>query len=139
MVQLSTALLAGALFGLGMIVSGMVNPAKVIGFLDLAGNWDPTLALVMGGALAVTIPAFRLVGQCQRPFCADRFHLPDKRALDARLIAGSAIFGVGWGLAGVCPGPALVATASGLAPVLGFVAAMVAGMTAYGLLFRNGR
>jgi uncharacterized protein len=124
-------LFAGALFGLGLAVSGMVSPAKIIGFLDFAGDWDPTLAFVMGGALLVTIPAFRLILRRPRPVLADEFDLPTKKEVDSRLLAGSAIFGIGWGLAGFCPGPAVTALASGLAPVFAFVAAMVAGMAVY--------
>jgi uncharacterized membrane protein YedE/YeeE len=124
-------LFAGALFGLGLAVSGMVNPQKVIGFLDVTGNWDPTLAFVMGGALLVTIPAFRLVFKRPRPVLADEFELPTKKGLDVRLLGGSALFGVGWGLSGFCPGPAITALASGLAPVFAFVVAMVAGMAVY--------
>ncbi len=124
-------LFAGALFGLGLTISGMVNPAKIIGFLDFAGDWDPTLAFVMGGALLVTIPAFHLILRRPRPILADNFDLPTKKEVDSRLLAGSAIFGIGWGLAGFCPGPAVTAMASGLAPVFVFVAAMVAGMAVY--------
>jgi uncharacterized protein len=124
-------LFAGALFGLGLAVSGMVSPAKIIGFLDFVGDWDPTLAFVMGGALLVTIPAFRLILRRPRPVLADEFDLPTKKEVDSRLLAGSAIFGIGWGLAGFCPGPAVTALASGLAPVFAFVAAMVAGMAVY--------
>jgi uncharacterized protein len=124
-------LFAGALFGLGLTISGMVNPQKVIGFLDLAGNWDPTLAVVFSGALLVTIPAFRLIFKRPHPVLADEFELPTNKDVDARLLAGSAIFGVGWGLGGFCPGPAVTALASGLTPVFVFVAAMVAGMAFY--------
>ena len=124
-------LFAGALFGLGLAVSGMVSPAKIIGFLDFAGEWDPTLAFVMGGALLVTIPAFRLILRRPRPVLADEFDLPTKEEVDSRLLTGSAIFGIGWGLAGFCPGPAVTALASGLTLVFAFVAAMVAGMAVY--------
>jgi uncharacterized protein len=124
-------LFAGALFGLGLAVSGMVSPAKIIGFLDFVGDWDPTLAFVMGGALLVTIPAFRLILRRPRPVLADEFDLPTKKEVDSRLLAGSAISGIGWGLAGFCPGPAVTALASGLTPVFAFVAAMVAGMAVY--------
>ncbi len=125
------ALFSGALFGLGLAVSGMVDPAKVIGFLDVAGDWDPTLALVMGGALLVTIPTFRLILKRPRPVLGDDFALPTKSSLDARLLGGSALFGVGWGLSGFCPGPAVTALATGLPVVFAFVAAMVAGMAVY--------
>ena len=135
MLRMLVNLFAGALFGLGLAVSGMVNPQKVIGFLDVAGDWDPTLAFVMGGALLVTIPAFRLIFKRPRPVLADEFELPTKKDLDARLLGGSALFGVGWGLSGFCPGPAVTALASGLAPVFAFVAAMVAGMAIYKWIF----
>ena len=131
MLKMLVNLFAGALFGLGLTISEMVNPAKIIGFLDFAGDWDPTLAFVMGGALLVTIPAFRLILRRSRPVLADEFDLPTKKDVDPRLLAGSAIFGIGWGLAGFCPGPAVTALTSGLAPVFVFVAAMVAGMAVY--------
>ena len=131
------ALFAGALFGLGLAVSGMMNPAKVIGFLDVAGEWDPTLAFVMGGALLVSIPAFRLILGRQRPILAGGFELPTRSALDARLLGGAALFGVGWGLSGFCPGPAVAALVTGLAPVFAFVAAMMAGMVVYAWVFER--
>jgi uncharacterized protein len=131
------ALFSGALFGLGLAVSGMINPAKVIGFLDLAGEWDPTLAFVMGGALLVTIPAFRLILGRQRPILAGDFALPAESTLDARLLGGAALFGVGWGLSGFCPGPAVAALVTGLAPVVAFVAAMMAGMALYAWVFER--
>jgi uncharacterized membrane protein YedE/YeeE len=131
------ALFSGALFGLGLAVSGMMNPAKVIGFLDLAGEWDPTLAFVMGGALLVTIPAFRLILGRQRPILAGDFALPAESTLDARLLGGAALFGVGWGLSGFCPGPAVAALVTGLAPVVAFVAAMMAGMVLYAWVFER--
>lgn len=135
--HLLLALISGTLFGLGLVISGMVNPAKVIGFLDVAGAWDPTLALVMGGAVAVTLPAFRFLGRLRKPLCGERFQLLTRKDLDARLIGGSAIFGIGWGLAGICPGPAITALASGLYPVAGFVVAMLAGVLAHKLLFER--
>ena len=131
MLKMLVNLFGGTLFGLGLAISGMVNPQKVIGFLDFAGDWDPTLALVFGGALLITIPAFRLILRRSRPVLAEEFELPSKKDVDGRLLAGAAIFGIGWGLAGFCPGPAVTALASGLAPVFAFVAAMVAGMAAY--------
>jgi uncharacterized membrane protein YedE/YeeE len=131
MLRMLVALFSGALFGLGLAVSGMVDPAKVIGFLDVAGDWDPTLAFVMGGALLVAIPAFRLILRRPRPVLADDFELPTKKDVDARLLGGAALFGVGWGLAGFCPGPSVTALASGLLPVFAFVAAMIAGMALY--------
>ena len=131
MLKMLVNLFAGTLFGLGLAISGMVDPAKVIGFLDVAGDWDPTLAFVMGGALLVTIPAFRLILKRPRPVLADKFELPTNKDVDARLLGGSALFGIGWGLAGFCPGPAVTALASGLMPVFVFVAAMVVGMAVY--------
>ena len=122
------ALFAGTLFGVGLAVSGMVNPAKITGFLDVAGDWDPTLMFVMGGALLVTIPAFRLILKRPRPVLAGSRALPKGTSLDGRLVGGAALFGVGWGLSGFCPGPAVVAMVTGLTPVFVFVAAMVAGM-----------
>ena len=133
--RLLVALFSGVLFGLGLVVSGMVNPAKVLGFLDVAGDWDPTLAFFMGGALLVAVPAFRVILKRPRLVLAEEFALPAKKDLDARLLAGSALFGVGWGLAGFCPGPAVTALASGLAPAFVFVAAMVAGMAPYKRVF----
>jgi uncharacterized membrane protein YedE/YeeE len=137
MARMLVALLSGGIFGLGLAVSGMMNPAKVVGFLDVAGDWDPTLAFVMGGALLVTVPAFRWVLRRPRPVLAEDFALPAKRFLDARLIGGSALFGVGWGLSGFCPGPAVAALATGLAPVFVFAAAMLAGMAVYAWTFER--
>ena len=131
MLKMLVNLFAGTLFGLGLAISGMVNPQKVIGFLDFAGDWDPTLALVFGGALLVAIPAFRLILRRPHPVLAEAFDLPTKKVVDGRLLGGAALFGVGWGLAGLCPGPAVTALASGLLPVFAFVAAMVVGMAAY--------
>ena len=135
MLRMLVNLFAGALFGLGLAVSGMVDPQKVIGFLDVADDWDPTLAFVMGGALLVTIPAFRLIFKRPRPVLADEFELPTKKDVDTRLLGGSALFGVGWGLSGFCPGPAVTALATGLTPVFAFVAAMIAGMAIYKRIF----
>ena len=131
MLKMLVNLFAGVLFGLGLAVSGMVDPQKVIGFLDVAGHWDPTLVFVMGGALLVAIPAFRLIFRRSRPVLADDFDLPTKDSLDASLLGGAALFGVGWGLSGFCPGPSVTALASGLVPVFAFVAAMIAGMALY--------
>jgi uncharacterized membrane protein YedE/YeeE len=125
--RLLFALLAGALFGFGLALSGMANPAKVLGFLDVAGRWDPTLAFVMGGALVVTLPLFRFVLRRPQPWFAPRFSLPERQDVDARLLAGAAIFGIGWGLAGFCPGPAFAALVTGKTAVLAFVCAMIAG------------
>ena len=137
MPRMFVAMFAGMLFGLGLALSGMMNPAKVVGFLDVAGGWDPTLAFVMGGALLVTVPAFRLILGRQRPILADRFALPTESALDGRLVGGAALFGVGWGLSGFCPGPAVAALVTGLTPVFVFVAAMLAGMVLYAWVFER--
>lgn len=125
------ALAAGIVFGLGLAMSGMTDPARVIGFLDVAGRWDPTLAFVMGGALLVTLPAFRLLRLMRSPVFAPSFVMPTKRDLDARLLAGAGLFGVGWGLAGLCPGPALTALVSGRGAIVAFVLAMIAGQLVY--------
>jgi uncharacterized membrane protein YedE/YeeE len=121
------ALVAGVLFGVGLAVSHMTNPAVVLGFLDVAGDWNPTLAFVMGGALAVTAAGYRLVLRRPQPLLEPSFQLPTRRDVDARLVAGAAVFGIGWGLVGLCPGPALAALASGLPGVLAFVAALAGG------------
>jgi uncharacterized membrane protein YedE/YeeE len=132
------ALLAGMLFGVGLAVSGMVNPAKVVGFLDVAGGeWDPTLIFVMGGALLVTIPAYQVILKRSRPMLADGFALPTESALDGRLLGGAALFGVGWGLSGFCPGPAVVAMLTGFVPVFAFVGAMVGGMAIHAWIFER--
>jgi uncharacterized membrane protein YedE/YeeE len=122
--------LIGVIFGTGIVLSGMANPAKVINFFDVAGTWDPSLAFVMGGALIVTGIGYRLVFGRQRPIWEGRFNLPTARKLDARLIGGSAVFGIGWGIAGFCPGGALPAIGTGRSEVLIFVAAMLAGIFA---------
>ncbi len=125
-------LLLGLLFGLGLIVSGMSNPAKVLNFLDIAaiarGTWDASLAFVMGGALVVTFIGYRLVFRRPQPLLADTFHVPTKTRLDLAIIVGPAIFGIGWGIAGFCPGPAITDLAVGGQPALIFVAAMMVGM-----------
>jgi uncharacterized membrane protein YedE/YeeE len=118
---------SGALFGAGLALSRMTDRQVVLGFLDVAGAWNPTLAFVMGGAVAVTAVAFRLVLRRPAPAFGDRFRVPDDDAIDARLLAGAASFGIGWGLAGFCPGPVLVGAAAGLADAWVFVPAMVAG------------
>lgn len=125
--QVVLSFAAGILFAVGLIVSQMVNPAKVLNFLDVAGEWDPTLAFVMGGAVLVTMPAFRFVLKRPHPIFGSKFYLPTRRDIDVRLLAGAVLFGIGWGISGLCPGPAITALASGLLPVLGFVLAMTAG------------
>ncbi|MBB3769922.1 hypothetical protein FHS55_000508 [Angulomicrobium tetraedrale] len=120
----------GLLFGLGLVLSGMSDPAKVLNFLDLAGSFDPSLAFVMGGAVLVAFIGFRLTLRRERPVLAPRFQLPTRRDIDARLILGPALFGIGWGLGGFCPGPAFTALGLGASGTLVFVPAMLAGMWA---------
>jgi uncharacterized membrane protein YedE/YeeE len=123
-------LLCGTLFGVGLAMSGMTNTRVVLGFLDITGAWNPTLAFVMGGALLVAIPAFRIVLGQLTPLAAEQFHLPTKQSLDAKLLGGAAIFGIGWGLYGYCPGPAIAALSGfNLEPLI-FVLAMAAGVVA---------
>jgi uncharacterized protein len=131
------ALLAGIVFGLGLIVSGMSNPAKVLGFLDLAGRWDPSLGFVMAGAIAVGAVAFTMARRRTRSLLGLEMRLPAATRLDARLVGGSLLFGVGWGIAGFCPGPALVALGMGEAKAAVFVLAMLAGMGLFELLERR--
>ena len=126
--QTLTALLAGLVFGVGLIISGMVNPAKILGFLDLAGQWDPSLALVMVGAITVGSVAFAVASKRASTLFGTPMMLPSARDIEPRLIAGSLMFGIGWGLAGFCPGPALVALGAGYAKAVVFVVAMLAGM-----------
>ena len=130
------AFIAGLIFGLGLIVAGMVNPAKIIGFLDIAGTWDPSLALVMVGAIAVGLVAFALARRRTMSALGLPMQLPSQRTVDARLIGGSLVFGIGWGLAGFCPGPAIVALGGGYAKAAAFTVAMLLGMGAYELVER---
>jgi uncharacterized protein len=134
-----TSLLAGLVFGLGLIVSGMANPAKVLGFLDLAGNWDPSLALVMGGAIGVGVVAFFVAHRRTVSFLGAEMQLPAARHIDRRLMLGSLAFGIGWGIGGFCPGPGLVALGMGEVKALVFVAAMLAGMGLFELFERLSR
>jgi uncharacterized membrane protein YedE/YeeE len=122
------ALAAGLVFGLGLTVSGMTDPAKVLNFLDLAGTWDGSLAFVMGGGVVVAFIGYRLAFAAGTPLFDSQFHLPTATQIDGRLLAGAALFGVGWGLAGLCPGPALASLFTGSTGVLVFVGAMMAGM-----------
>ena len=124
----AAALFAGIVFGVGLGLSGMTQPAKVIGFLDVFGAWDPSLLFVMGGALFVHFLLSRSILRRQRPVLDSRFHLPRQARIDATLVRGAAIFGAGWGLAGYCPGPAIVSLGSGAAPAVVFVASMALGM-----------
>jgi uncharacterized membrane protein YedE/YeeE len=130
------AFVSGLVFGLGLILAGMANPSKVLGFLDLAGNWDPSLAFVMGGAIAVATGAFALARRRARSILGAPMQLPTARDIDARLVLGSLAFGSGWGIAGFCPGPALVAVGAGLSQAVIFVAAMLVGMLGYELFNR---
>ena len=127
MVLALSSFVIGIIFGLGLAISEMINPARVIGFLDIAGRWDPTLMFVMGGALAFTLPAFGFILRRARPLLDGEFFLPTKRDIDRPLILGATLFGIGWGLGGFCPGPALAGLASGAPGVMLFVVAMVAG------------
>lgn len=131
------SLLSGLVFGLGLILSGMANPAKVLSFLDLAGPWDPSLALVMCGAIAVGVLAFLVAKNRVTSFLGAEMKLPNARHIDRRLVLGSLLFGVGWGIAGFCPGPALVALGMGERKALVFVAAMLLGMGIFELLERR--
>ncbi|MBL4646932.1 MAG: hypothetical protein COA52_06685 [Hyphomicrobiales bacterium] len=128
--KLLSTFASGLVFGLGLIISGMANPAKVQNFLDIFGTWDPSLALVMGGAIAVGMPGLWLVGKRAKPFFHDVFHLPTRSDIDKPLIIGSALFGIGWGIGGFCPGPALTASPLADPKTLTFVAAMLIGMIA---------
>lgn len=132
-----TALLAGLLFGLGLVISGMANPAKVLGFLDLFGRWDPSLALVMVGAIAAAFLPMQWVQRSGHTLRGEPVTLPGTRQIDPRLITGSLIFGAGWGVAGFCPGPALVALGAGMPQALLFVLAMLGGMVLFTLYDRR--
>ena len=126
--RIAVALLAGLLFGAGLALSGMIDPRRVLGFLDVAGAWDPTLAFVLAGAVGVSALGYRVARRMGHPLCAPRFDLPTRTGVDARLLVGAALFGVGWGLSGFCPGPALAALPLLLPKGALFVAAMLAGM-----------
>jgi len=131
---IASAFASGLLFGLGLIVSEMVNPAKVLGFLDIFGNWDPSLAFVMGGAVIVSALGTFVARRRGVPVLAPRLDMPSRRDLDPRLMAGAALFGIGWGLVGLCPGPALVDLTFGPWQIFAFVAAMVVGMALFRLV-----
>ena len=121
-------LICGLIFGLGLLISGMVQPTKVLGFLDIFGAWDPSLAVVMAAALAVSVPGFRLAGRNARPWFAGQYFRPGQSGIDRPLVAGAALFGIGWGLVGLCPGPALESLATFSPGILVFVGAMAVGM-----------
>ena len=135
--RLIVAVLCGLLFGAGMVVSDMINPARVLAFLDVTGAWDPSLALVMGGAIAVGLAAFTLAKKRTQSLLGLPMQLPAAKQIDWRLVGGSLSFGLGWGLAGICPGPALVLVGAGVSKGLIFVAAMLAGMGVFELLERR--
>jgi uncharacterized membrane protein YedE/YeeE len=137
MMQIVMALIVGLVFGIGLIVAGMTNPAKVQGFLDLAGDWDPSLAFVMGGAILVGLVAFRFARRRERSLLGEVMRLPTATQIDRRLVLGGLAFGAGWGLAGFCPGPALASLAAGGVKPLIFVGAMLAGMGIFELLERR--
>jgi len=128
------AFISGLIFAVGLGLGGMTQPAKVTAFLDITGNWDPSLAFVMGGAILVYAPLYRLIRRRQSPLFARVFSIPTRADVDPLLIGGSALFGIGWGLGGFCPGPAVVALASGHIAVITFVAAMLAGMYLFKLV-----
>jgi len=134
MAKTASAFAVGLLFGLGLLVSGMADPAKVLAFLDVTGRWDPSLAFVMAGAVAVSATGYFVARRRGRPLLASRLEIPTRRDLDPRLIAGAAVFGLGWGLAGLCPVPALTLLTVAPAQAVTFVVAMVVGMLAFHLL-----
>ncbi len=133
------AFLVGLLFGLGLIISGMTDPSKVIGFLDLAGAWDPSLAFVMGGAVLIGAAAFTVAKKRQRSLLGAPMRLSSATGLDKGLLIGSLVFGIGWGLSGFCPGPAVVSAAAGQPKAWIFVASMLAGMALYSMIERRGK
>ncbi|WP_104040961.1 YeeE/YedE family protein [Vibrio hyugaensis] len=136
--QISIVAFSGALFGMGMVISGMADPAKVIGFLDITGAWDPSLAFVMGGALAVFVPAYLLlIKPRSESVFGDEIVCPTSKTIDKKLVGGAALFGIGWGLLGVCPGPAVASLFTGNTQVLLFIAAMLIGsFTAKRMVYR---
>ncbi len=128
---------SGFLFGLGLAISGMTNPAKVVGFLDIAGDWDPSLILVMVAGLGVSVPSFHFILKQKQPLFKKQFFLPTRNDLDGKLITGAALFGVGWGIGGYCPGPALAALVSLNTNVILFCGAMLAGMVIHHFLMEK--
>ncbi|WP_368927031.1 DUF6691 family protein [Serratia marcescens] len=139
MLKTLLALLSGVIFGLGLIVAGMANPAKVLAFLDVTGAWDPSLALVMAGAIAVAAPAFLWARRRERSLLGETLQIPAAGRLDRRLLAGSALFGIGWGIAGICPGPVWVLAGAEISRVWPFLLAMLAGMALYDVIMRRRR
>ncbi|MGL4288189.1 MAG: DUF6691 family protein [Phreatobacter sp.] len=137
--RLLAALASGTVFGFGLSLSGMLDPARVRGFLDVTGAWDPSLAFVLGGAVLVAGIGVWLQRRLERPAFDRTFHLPAKTAIDGRLVAGSALFGIGWGMAGLCPGPAVASLTLGLAPTMLFVVAMAVGMIVHDRLMSADR
>lgn len=136
MKRLVAAFACGLLFAVGLGISGMTHPSKVLAFLDLTGDWDPSLAFVMGGGVLVNVVVFRVAGRMRAPLFASTFSLPTATELDAALLGGAAVFGVGWGLGGFCPGPAVVSAAGGASPVVAFVVAMLATMALWDVCAR---
>ncbi|MBP1874700.1 putative membrane protein YedE/YeeE [Ensifer adhaerens] len=136
--RLGATLVSGVIFGIGLSLSGMLDPARVRGFLDVTRDWNPSLAFVLGGAVVVSALGVVVTRRMQRPLLDDAFHLPQNRVIDRRLIVGSAIFGVGWGLVGLCPGPAVASLSLGLPATMLFVVAMLAGMALHDRLPRIG-
>lgn len=133
------SLIVGLIFGFGLILSGMANPVKVLGFLDLAGEWDPSLAFVMAGAIGVGVISFAIAKKRKETFLGLEMRLPKSSDIDKRLLAGSALFGIGWGIAGFCPGPALVALGTGQLKAIVFVAAMIGGMVIFEMLEKRAK
>ena len=132
-----TALASGLIFGFGLLLSGMANPEKVLAFLDLFGAWDPSLALVMAGAIGVGLPVFYFAKGRNLSLLGEQIQIPSRRDIDRRLVLGSLAFGIGWGLAGFCPGPAIVATGAGVGKAIVFTVAMLAGMLVFHLIDRR--
>lgn len=133
-----TSLLLGLLFGIGLTISGMTQPAKVIGFLDLAGNWNPALAFVMGGAILVYMPIYFLVLKNRSAsVLGDEMEIPANKTIDKRLLGGAALFGIGWGMGGFCPGPAVTSMATGFSAVFSFMLALIAGMLSFQVIFEK--
>ncbi|MGQ1888317.1 DUF6691 family protein [Serratia marcescens] len=139
MLKTLLALLSGVIFGLGLIIAGMANPAKVLAFLDVTGTWDPSLAMVMAGAIAVAAPAFLWARRRERSLLGEPLQIPAAGRVDRRLLAGSALFGIGWGIAGICPGPAWVLAGAEMQRVWPFLLAMLAGMALYEIIMRRRR